>query len=322
MAKFTKTAIKLGTTIAVVLMAGTLWIGCSEKPEVFSFDPQEGVLDYIETHPVAADLFATSYLFPELPYTKPTDTAAVFIDRVDSSYREIRVIDAAGVQFESPIGETDMAEATVSDWFLISTERVTADTTEVVLVEWRVVVRHGLFLHLGSNDRPYLGWVLHGFSGGYPRDGLTQVQSSSGLEFRADGLNQNELRYLVVFGYYKRDSLGIDRWIVDTTVGRTNFAYQVLGDITEIPQGDTLVISTTNMDGDDYSSGTVYQLLTTETSSGRVVRSMTAPDHYSYVDTFVTPVDNSREWNIILFQEFRRPDRQGAIWVTPYRTDR
>ncbi|MFH1686966.1 MAG: hypothetical protein ABIE70_05525 [bacterium] len=312
-----------GTILTLVALAIISPTGCSKGPEVFSFDPREGVLDYIESHPVARDLFATDYLFRELPYTKPWDTEAVFVDRVDSSYRNVRVVDTTGVHFESPIGETDMAEATISDYFLISTERITADTTEVVQTNWRVVLRYGLFLRLGSSSQPYLGWVLRGFSGGFPRAGLTHAESSSGVTFWADGLNQERLRYLVIFGYNVTDTLGINHWIVDTVARQTEHYYLVLDEIPEIPQGDTVAFTTSGMDGDSPTgTGTVYQLLTAETKGGPVVRRMSAPDRHTYIDTIVTPTNNRREWNVVLFQEFRRPDRYGAIWTVPYRTGR
>jgi len=306
----------------IVLVALTIGlVGCEEDREVFYVYDYDALVNYINTQPVAMELFRTEGLFPEQPYSRPTDPGATYIEYVDSSFRGINASEVEEADFDAPFNGIDFTEVSVVDNFLIRTERSLGGTIDTSY-DWRAVNRYGFFFRMGDTKHDYLGWVLHAFHGGIPRVGYMDGRAIDDMtDFFADGRDHSRLRY-VTYEYANVFDTVSQQWvtILDTIAGYTNQVYLPLDSFPTISQGDQIVFTAGGIDGADNATGSVYQLMTAETDAGSVISVMHAPDEASYVDTLLTPTDNPREWNIVLFREFRQPDRWGATWVVPYRT--
>ena len=113
------------------------------------------------------------------------------------------------------------------------------------------------------------------------------------------------------------------------TVGTrfTARGYIKLEDITNVNAGETLVATS-----DGVPSRSAYQSLAAESDSGFYSAPMSRPDVSTYLDTVNTPDPNNRLWNILFFEEFRRPQADsGSVpdmtqlsvrsWAVPYRVD-
>ena len=153
---------------AIVVLAAL--VGCGEKEVPFIVDADE-LIRYVTEDVHARELFRTSGFVNPDSYSVSFDSG-LFRDSLISIDRNVETfmvpLDAAYehiyVDHGNPIGRVREALVWIHDRFNIQVSRTYGDT---VLYDTTANTLHrfGFFLKLGSDSRPYVGWVLYGFNG-------------------------------------------------------------------------------------------------------------------------------------------------------------
>lgn len=252
--------------LASVLVWAALISGCKEKFVPHVIDKDE-ILRYINESEVGRDLFRWDSLIVPVDYRLPS-TPETLRDSVLSHSRTsiIQVLDSA-IDYGTPIGRKLTANATIIDVFTVRTRRVSADSTYYSEAD-RSLTRKGVFLKMGSDYEPYVGWLLWSFQGS---DGILRVTTTAKVPGgTAFGVDQDRLVRLT--------------------------------DIKTYDDGATLILGTTSQSSDVLRQPTL--LLSAASMSGFMQRPMKKIDREHYTDTLKTPVGNPRVWNIIFLQTF------------------
>ena len=306
-----------------LLSVSLLSLSCGEKEVPFIVD-QDEMARYLAETEAGRELFRVSNLITGDSYTLDFDTGAVYEDILDSTRRVLDFdmilpehFDTLKQDFGSPFGWARDAEVTVQDRLFVTTRRVKGTTTIFIKRE-RTVSRYAYFIKLGSDTHPYAGWVLYAYNGNTPFTpaGMT-IERADHSVFPGDGTDFETFSSLLInTAYQPWDTIG-------TLI--TSRAYLKLEDVSTIEEGEMLVAV-----GDGVPSRSVYQSLSAETDSGFCFALMKREGNSTYIDTINTPDPNNRLWNILFFEEFRRPqtDTSGApdltelsarSWAVPYR---
>ncbi len=306
-------------TVAVFIGIALITSTCRDQPTVVDTNDHLELISYIESNEDGRELFRTDGIIKAYPYTKPNrHPDVVFRDSLDSVSRQYFTDIPTyweETDFGPPFGIVDAAEVAVTDIFYVRVTADSAGTPLITLYQQRVLKRYALFLRLRTEQDAYAGWLMYGYNGGVPRDGLLEITKSNGIKFRGDGLDFDEVDYLKYVSIPHTGDDGIvDSITVDTIPGSTRYRYILLQDIERVTRGDRLVVR-----GLDIRNESTYQIIAAETDTGAVYRLMNRPDIGNYVDTIKTPTTTDRLWNLITFFEFQFPDRPGGIWCVPYR---
>jgi hypothetical protein len=296
-------------SLALGLAALMLLSGCSDKEVPVIVDEDE-IVKYLGSVSAAKEFLRVTDLFNTTPYTVPFDSAIV-TDRVLGRERTIdidlvplKVLNSHGDSVANDpgrvyadygyLGKVRESMVRVYDRFTLEVTRAyTVDTlTDTVDVD---LLRYAFFLKLGSDSKPYVGWVLWGVNGiGLAAVPSVTVERSTGGEFRGDfNLYDQYPKTLGAVGYVK------------------------LVDIDTVAQGSRLLVSTTRS-----GLGTpTYQLISDRAESGAFTGLMIRYDSTLYIDSlsYQTPSTNPRYYNEFLVQmisETTFPRR--TVFVVPY----
>lgn len=311
-------------SLAGLLSAALLSSSCKDKPFVEDTNDYLELIRYIETNEDGRSLFRTEGLIVDQPYAKPNRPSVMFRDSLESVTRTFTGEIPGGFvekDFES-FGIVDDAYFVVQDIFRVHILADSAGAQWLDNIQERVLRRRAYFLRLGSPRDPYGGWLMHGYNGGTPRGQAgMEIRRSNGSMFLGDGLDYEYIEHDEYVTHYWPDRWSpLDSITVDTIFRvRTESPYILIQDIARVAKGDELSIQSFANDTSNTTSGSVYQLISAETDTGRVYRSMRGPDNGRYNDTIRTPDATNVIWNLIFFQEFQFVDRPGGIWCVPYR---
>ena len=301
---------RAATLVVLAVLATLLVLACDDKPTVYDQYDSDEILDYIESREDGAEFFRTDSLIVTVPYTKPGNDS-VFTDFVDSVVRHVDIVpteDNVEKDFGSPYWIKDDAEAVVTDSFFVRIRRVLGDDTTFI-EQVRRIVRRAYFLRVGNANQDFGGWLMIGFDGGHPRSQTVQfMKLQSGRSYNADAWDYRQIQYI----QYKE--ITGDSVYIDTTRGYSEGYYRWLDSVPTVPRGQQLVF-----DGVNTDASTRYQLIGWKGENGYGARAMHGPDAERYLDTIITPSDSLQAYRIVVFQEFKFPDRLGAMWVVPYR---
>jgi len=255
--------------IFLMLAAGLVGsFGCKEKPVPYVIDANE-IQRYIDSTQIGRDLFRWDSLILPTPYALPF-SSALWHDTVLRHERTVIIdVDDTASDFGNPIGWKFAAYARVIDRYTVRTWRTyLADTN--YLDNDRSLVRQGVFIKLGSDFEPYVGWVLWTFAG----DDVSPV-----------------LRVNVTM----KQPGGIEHSVSQTGLTRVQF-------MDSCADGATWILNTTSVI--PSSQGQPAVVLTAATDSGFVQKIMKRIDIQHYTDTVKTPTNNPRIWNLLFFQTF------------------
>ena len=309
-----------------LLSLSLLSTSCEDKATVEDTNDYLELIRYIENNEDGRSLFRTEGLIVDFPYSKPNRPGVVFRDSLESVTRTFMGDIPGGFvekDFGAPFGIVDDAEFVVQDIFRVHVLADSADSILPKTIQDRTLHRRAYFLRLRSDRDAYAGWLMHGFNGGTPRSAAgMEIRRSNGSMFLGDGLDYQHIRYLkYVTTYWPDPYPPFDSVIVDTIPDQTDDPYILIQDIARVNKGDELsILSFANDTSYGTTSASVYQLISAETDTGPVYRSMLGPDGDRYIDTIRTPAVTDVIWDLIFFQEFRFVDRPGGIWCVPYRT--
>lgn len=245
--------------------------GCKEKDVPFVSD-NDNMLQYIERTDDGSQLFRWDSLIVPADYHLPF-TTATFRDSVTGHTRTVDFGAIIDSNLGVPTGTQPTCYFRVTDVYQVLTRRAgSVDTTYVE--SQRAVYRSGLFVKLGSDYEPYLGWVLWAFSG-----------RGAFLD------NPATLQVLTTF-----EVLG------QTPVAYNQDQLEKITTLKSIMNGATVVLRTTSNTPDNLREPS--PVLSAASDSGFMQRSMDRIDRDHYVDTLKTPSGNTRLWNIIYIQTF------------------
>jgi hypothetical protein len=302
------------TPLLMAIVLGTV-AGCGEKDIPYVIDSEE-ITRYIREDGVAKELFRNSGLINPTPYTLPADNAT-FYDSLVSVRRSIEVflvpLKILGPNGDSVANDPDRiyadhgylgrvreCVARVEDRFTIHITRVYADST---LHDTTVLIlnRYAFFLKLGTDTRPFVGWVLWGFNGigtEAPPLGVTLV-GSAGANFRGD------------LSLYPDEPLS-----ASTAIPRVPYI--------RLTSMDTVVVgSRLHVTANKASSGNpTWQLLSDYSNDGAFTRPMVRYNMVEYIDSlsYQTPSSNPRLYNEVLVQMLSSLSfRYRTAFVIPYR---
>lgn len=319
--------------LIALLTAAFVYMGCEEIDVPVIIDSEE-IQRYIAESDDAIELFRRDNIITGDPYEVPGDSGAVYTDIVDSVKRTISVFilieyreelyDRDYIQdFGPPVSLSRDAEATVEDRFYVRTTRVKGDETSV-MAQTRSLTRYGYFLKLGDDNQAFVGWKLMAFSGGgpFPPTRVQVVRQDSSI-FLGDSVT-----------YDHKESLLIDAtttpWDTLQPPVESEHSYLDLSGTTQIariPDGEALQFRLS-----EQVDSSVFFTVTGETNDGFHNMTMVKGSDSAFSVILNTPDNNSRPWNIVYLQEFRRYWRDTTTvpsfnnlriktWCVPYRTE-
>ncbi|MEW5795372.1 MAG: hypothetical protein AB1772_03330 [Candidatus Zixiibacteriota bacterium] len=302
---------------AVILAAVTTQLGCSEKEVPFIIDEDE-IARYLSEVSIARELFRTTGLINSTPYTLPFDSAVitdVVLSRkrsLDISLVPLKIAQPGGDSVPNYpdtiyvdhgyLGRLRESLVEVNDRFTIEVTKAYSTDTVVDTVQLDLT-RYAFFLKLGDDTRPYVGWILWGFSGigSTPTPLSVVVKGSDGADFRGD------------LGLYADEPLSSIRYI-------PKVPYIRLTAMDTVDQGSRLLITTTKT-----STGLpTNPVISDYEEGGTFARAMVRYDPANYVDSlsYQTPTNNPRLYNQFMIQMFTEaafPHR--TAFVVPYRSE-
>lgn len=287
--------------------------GCNHDDPPVIIDADE-ILRYMDEVGIAKELFRTTGLISEQPYTLPFVTGTV-TDRVLGVKRTryaytvpLKILSGGDSVYNSnedlymdygSLGEVREGLVEVEDIFTIETKRATQFDT-VYDTSSTTLYRYGFFLKAGSDAKPYVGWILYGFRGfEYGASALAvEVESSGGADFFHTQI-------------YDQIPKSKSQWI-------PHAAYERLTYMDTIRAGELVhcIVSS--------SGASVFPTISDYDSTGLFTRSMT---RYMQDDvqedslSYRLPDTVSRLYNLILIQRFTSgafPSR--TIFAIPYRS--
>jgi hypothetical protein len=252
--------------LVLILVVLTVGYGCKEKFVPYVVDKDE-IQRYLDSTEIGRDLFRWDSLIIPMDYALPFGSAT-WRDTV-LSHERLTTINIASepTDFGTPIGIKRTADIKVTDIFGVRTRRIYATDTTYIDAD-RIVNRQAMFIKLGSDLEPYVGWVLWKYRG-----------------------STDPLRVLTLIKLPNQTASAVDQ---DQLVKLT--------DIKTFTDGVTLILNTTSIIHDTLRQPML--LLTAATDGGFVQRNMTKIDRQHYTDTLKTPTNNSRLWNLIFIQTF------------------
>ncbi len=297
------------------LVALSFFGGCSEKEVPVVVDEDE-ISKYISQVGIAKELFRTTGLINETPYSVPFDSA-IITDRVLSNTRSIevhlvplKIVNYYGDTVENArehvyvdhgyLGQLRESLVQVKDLMAVETKFAYSkdtlfDTNEVTLN------RYGFFLKMGTDARDYAGWILWGFNGlgKKTRVGVT-LKGSGGVHFRGD------------LGLYDEEPVSDSGHI-------PHIHYRRLTNMDTVALGSRLLVST---EWASYDSTPTYQLASDYDVDGSFTRPMYRYDTANFVDSlsYQTPASDPRLYNELMIQSIDSltfPRRR--LFVVPYR---
>lgn len=269
--------------------------GCGEKDVLIVIDENE-LERYINETEEGRELFRTEGLFPSAPYQSPGGSITI-ADTILDFKRTVTSFSSENFSDYGTLGMLREGVVFINDKFTIQTTRqlnvtITVDTTI------RNVNRNALFLKLGDDSRPFLGWKMWGYNG-VSQSTLpvsVRLQPDSGLIFFGD-LTSNTIS--------AKSFAGGDKFIP-------------MSNIRALFDGESLICSTST--ANTVSPLRTFQLLSFAEGSGFSSSAMNRIDRQTYLDTIQTPVNNPRLWNIIFFQAFNDSTLEfRSAWCAPYR---
>jgi|GEM_PF-3290665 len=299
-------SIKLAPLVCGLALA--LIGGCSHDDPPVIIDAEE-ILRYMDEVGIAKELFRTTDLISEQPYTLPFESA-VITDRVLNVTRTrdvflvpIKIWDGTDSVYNDPdnlyqdygsIGEVREGLVEVEDVITIETRRAYAADT-VFDTGSTALYRYGFFLKAGSDNKPYVGWTLYGFRGVEDTELPVHVEGSGGADFFHTQI-------------YDQIPLSSYQWI-------PHKYYERLTYMDTIKAGDLVHLT--------ISNAVTYPTVTDFDSTGLFVRATTRYEDEGVFDTlsYRLPPALPRLYNLIFVQRFSPgnfPDR--SIFAIPYRS--
>ena len=288
--------VKISLILCVLAALVGAMVGCGEKDVPVIVDADE-LIRYISESEDAKELFRTTGLINPDSYQVTFDSG-LFRDSLLSSTRSIETflapIDASSYRdYGGTIGRVRDASIWVRDNLTIEVSRTYADTVLYDTTELSLM-RRGLFLKLGADSRPFVGWVLYGFDGiggGVLPLGI-ELERSSGTQFRGD-----YALYTDVHSWQR---------------------YIQLSQIDTVTQGSRLHITARKAS----SVAPTAQLISDYSVDGPFTRAMHRYDDIEFIDSlsYQTVTGNPRFYNLVFIQylsDSTFPAR-GAV-VVPYR---
>ena len=292
--------------LSVLAVTVVTMVGCDDKEVPYIVDADE-LIRYVSESEDARELFRTTGLINTESYrfsfdsglfrdslighTRGTETFLVPLDADQSQVY---------VDHGSPIGLVREAMVRVQDRFTVQVSRTYSDTVLYDTTEMSLD-RFGFFLKLGSDSRPFVGWVLYGFNGvGSIAPPLSvELVSSSGVEFRGD------------MGLYPDEPRSHSSYI-------PRISYIRLAEMDTVLQGSRLHVTARKASAVQPT----FQLISDYDPSGSFTRAMYRYDNIEFIDSlsYETVTGNPRLFNLVFIQYLIEPSfpARGAF-VVPYR---
>jgi hypothetical protein len=313
----------LSRVLLLLIPAVTLLIGCEER-ESFFIDDDEEIRRYLSTTEEGRELFRTEGLVPDHPYAAGSavhQDSIVYFERVITIDR-VRA-DTLTSEFRAFSGRARHAELTVEDFWEVQLTKIGPEPEDTaVTFQNRYMTRHALFVKVGDDTRPYAGWRMWGFNGGYPlAPADITITDESGKSFQGDPTTYSRQEYYLVNlavspPDYVRNSSGTPvRYL-------TAQAYLPLTDIAAVGDGDSLQIN-----GDFLTNLDRYQLVAWESDTGFVVQALTVfPLEDRFFGVVHTRSNTPHRYNILYLQQIRYSFATPEIvthqgWCAPFRIE-
>lgn len=287
-----------GINLAFIFgFAGALLLECTPKDVPYVNDKDQ-ITAYLNGSPDARQLFRSDNLIWTTPYQIP-GISATYRDSVLSYNRQISV-QLGNSEDYGYLGNLTEALAIVSDNYTVLTTKTDSSGSSSNQTA-RAITRYGVFLKLGSDNEPYVGWVLYLFNGF--RGSLTA--------------DPNVSIKIAVSGVF--NSPADSRIYVDTTkdVNLTTMRFVKLSNMSKVAKGSQLIVevNTTGV------ATPVVPLLAAVQDAGVHYRVMPANGPGDWVDTVQTQTSAAQLFDVAVVQFFNKTTAGAALTpiTIPYR---
>ncbi len=300
--------------VVLTLMAVVIGVGCTPDEGPQPNDAEE-IRRYLAETEEGRELFRTEGLIPTAAYIPPWETAGYrdsvlevrrnIVVRVNS-YTDPNNSQGTVTSFNyGSLGFLREARATVYDTLVVQTI-IGRSTSIDTVINNRALIREAVFLKLGSDFQPFLGWLMWGF-----RSGQGAVSTDLPVRFTgtlSDGTN-------LIFDQDAGERVNI----TDPFSIAFNQRYFLLNEVPFIPDGDDVGIATETR---FVSSPTRhYTQIAWESDSGFVSQELTRRDDLVSADTVAFASGQGRFWNIVFVQVFADDAFLNIRnWAAPYRS--